>query len=220
MPQLPFLRQFPVALFLLFIASAFAFNVWRDAPGCAISLDKQNVFYIGVDNPITVVARGVPLEQVNVSGENLTITKQSNDRYTVRGTMPGEGTITVSGGGLNQKFKYRVKRIPDPRPLLGARRGSGKIGNGEFKAQGGIAAVLENFDFDARCDVMEYEVTYLPKRSDPVTVLNSGARFSSASQDLVNRAVPGDTYFFDEIKVKCPGDAGARNLGALVFKIR
>ncbi|MEY3249648.1 MAG: hypothetical protein RL742_1691, partial [Bacteroidota bacterium] len=31
---------------------------------------------------------------------------------------------------------------------------------------------------------------------------------------------PGDTYFFDDIKVKCPGDNIPRNLGGLSFKIR
>jgi hypothetical protein len=202
------------------IVASLSFNVWRDAPGCAISLDKQNVFYIGVDNPISVVVRGVPLEQVSLSGEGLSITKGTGDFYTVRATTPGEGSIKVTGGGLNQTFKYRIKRIPDPALRLGGSRRSGSIGNGEFKAQGGIAAVLENFDFDARCDVVSYEITYLPKRNDPVTQLNTGARFGSAAIDLVNRAKPGDAYFFDEIKVRCPGDAAARNLGAMVFKIK
>lgn len=65
-----------------------------------------------------------------------------------------------------------------------------------------------------------FEVTYLPKRQDPVVRQNSGVRFSSDVQDMVNKAKPGDAYFFDNIKCKCPGDAAARNLGGLAFKIK
>ena len=94
------------------------------------------------------------------------------------------------------------------------------MGNGELNAQGSISAVLENFDFDARCDVVGFEVTYLAKRQDPFTMFNSGGRFNNEVSDFVKKAKPGDVYFFDEIKCRCPGDATARNLGSLVFRIR
>ncbi len=128
--------------------------------------------------------------------------------------------LTVSAIGVSQKFTYRVKRIPDPTPLLGAKHRSKAMANGEFRAQGGIATVLENFDFEAKCDVAGFEVTYLPKRQDPITKQNSGARWNGDVQDWISKAKPGDAYFFDDIKCKCPGDAAARNLGGLAFKIR
>lgn len=104
--------------------------------------------------------------------------------------------------------------------MLGGRYTSRTMGNGEFKAPNGLSAVLENFDFDAGCEVVSYEVTYLAKREDPYTRYNAGARFSSDVRDMVARAKPGDVYFFDEVKVKCPGDVTPRNLGSLVFRIR
>ena len=207
----------------LLLSAIFAFKDLDETPACAISLDKQNVFYIGVDNPVSVVVRGVPLEDVQVRSGNLSVVNQagSPDRYTVRANTPGEATITVSGGKLPPtEFKYRVKRIPDPRPLLGARLKSGAIANGVFRAQGGIAAVLENFDFDARCDVLGYEVNYISPKQDPVTVQNEGARFDEDASPLIQKAKPGDVYFFDEIRCRCPGDAGARKLCSLVFKIK
>lgn len=186
----------------------------------AVSLDKMNVFYIGVDNPISVSAAGVSSNDVKVSASGVTVSGNGGGKFTVRATTPGEATLTVSGGGASQTFKYRVKRIPDPTPLLGAKHRSKAMANGEFKAQGGIASVLENFDFEAKCDIVGFEVTYLPKRQDPITKNNGGARWGGDVQDMINKAKPGDSYFFDDIKTKCPGDPVARNIGGLAFKIR
>lgn len=189
---------------------------------CSVQLDKMNVFYIGVDNPITVSAAGVSSNDLKVNANGVNITRSGSSNYIVRADKPGEATITLQGGGLPPtSFKYRVKRIPDPVPLLGAKIKSGAMGNGEFKAQGGIGAVLENFDFDAKCDVVGFTCTYLAKRADPSPdTPNAGARFGGTVAEMVQKAKPGDTYFFDDIKVKCPGDNIPRNLGGLSFKIR
>jgi len=188
----------------------------------AVSLDKMNIFYIGVENPISVSAAGVSSNEVKVSATGVNVKSNGGGKFTVTATTPGEATLTVSGGGASQTFQYRVKRIPDPVPRLGGnpKNNGGMMGNGEFKAQGGISAILENFDFDAKCDVVGFELTYLPKRQDPITSVNAGARWNSQSQDFVNKAKPGDAYFFDEVKCKCPGDPAARNIGSIAYKIR
>jgi gliding motility-associated protein GldM len=186
----------------------------------AVQLDKMNVFYIGVENPISVSAAGVSSNDVKVSATGVNVANKGGGHFIITANTPGEAVLTVSAPGVSQRFTYRVKRIPDPTPMLGAKHRSKAMANGEFKAQGGIAAVLENFDFDAKCDIVGFEVTYLPKRQDPISKQNSGARWNSDAQDMINKAKPGDAYFFDDIKCKCPGDAAARNLGGLAFKIR
>ena len=188
----------------------------------AVSLDKMNVFYIGVDNPISVSAAGVSSNEVKVTASGVTTSPNGNGKFIVRATTPGDATLTVSGGGASQTFQYRVKRIPDPGPRLGGnpKNKGGAMGNGEFKAQGGVSALLEGFDFDAKCDIVGFEVTYLPKRQDPITAQNSGARWNGTIQDYISKAKPGDAYFFDDVKCKCPGDPAARNIGSFAYKIR
>jgi gliding motility-associated protein GldM len=188
----------------------------------AVQLDKMNVFYIGVDNPITVSAAGLNSNQVRVSGSGggISISGSGSGR-TVRVNTPGEATLTVSGEGVSQTFNYRVKRIPDPIPKLGAQHQSKAMGSGEFAAQSGIAAVLENFDFDVKCEIAGFTAVYLQKRGDPSPPkTNGGARFNEDIASMVRKAKPGDAYFFDDIKAKCPGDGAARNIGGLAFKIR
>ncbi len=135
--------------------------------------------------------------------------------------MPGEATISVSGGELGMhRVKYRVKRFPDPMLLLGAQFRGPEIQNGQFKAQGGLAAVMNAYDVCGYCDMVSFEFSYKGKNQDPVMVLNLGAHYNAQAQELVNRAQPGDVYSFDAVKVRCPGDQAARDLGSIFFRIK
>lgn len=185
-----------------------------------VSADKMNVFYIGVDNPVSVVAAGISSNDLKVSPSGISLNKTGKGKYNATASRPGNATITVSGGGLAAtKFEFRVKRIPDPIARLG-NKDSGSLGTGEFKAQGGVAAWLDNFDFDAKCKIEGFIMTRVAKRSDPVDAPNRGARFSGQAERLKNMATPGDIYYFENIKARCPGDAAARKINSLVFKIR
>lgn len=203
-------------------AILFAFTRHLEEPACVIGLDRMNVFYCSVDNPVSILVRGVPDAEVRIeTSANLKIQKDGNMHYTVRASTPGEGTITVSGGKLQPvTFRYRVKRIPDPVFLLGATYQSRKIGNGTFKAQGGVAAVIMNFDIDARCEVVSYRVVHLRKGRLISETINKGSRFDAGVQPVINDARPGDTYIFQDAKVRCPGDQYARDMGqTLTFEI-
>ncbi|MFZ4544235.1 MAG: gliding motility protein GldM [Saprospiraceae bacterium] len=203
------------------VTSDFTYEVGRRS--VAVSADKMNVFYIGVQNPISVAAAGVSSNEIRVSasgsGANL---NGSGKNFVVTVGTPGECNINVSGGGLNETFKFRVKRIPDPVAQLGIGKiaKGGSMPNGEFKAQQGLVAMLEGFDFDARCDIQSYNVTYVAKRQDPVTYPNQGARYNGNNAGIINRAKPGDVYYFDEVKARCPGDQAGRQINSLVFQIK
>lgn len=191
----------------------------------AVSADKMNVFYIGVDNPLSVAAAGVSSNELRVSasggGASLS---GSGSNYICKVTTPGEAQINVSGGGLNQSFKFRVKRIPDPFAQLpsndrGYNRG-GAIGNGTMKAMTSIVAVLDNFDFEAKCNIQSFDFTFVAKRQDPVTYPNQGGSFNGNVSGAIQKSKPGDVLYFDNVKGRCPGDAAGRELNSLVLKIK
>lgn len=186
-----------------------------------VAADKMNVFYIGVDNPVSVAAAGVSSNELRVSGSGGGIKMNgSGSKYNVTVSQPGEARINVSAPGMpNSSFAFRVKRIPDPTPQLGRSKG-GNMGNGEFKAQEGLVALLEGFDFDAKCQIQGYDLVYLPKREDPIDSSNPGGRFNDKSERLRDRAKPGDSYLFRNIKARCPGDSAGRDLGTMAFQIR
>jgi gliding motility-associated protein GldM len=187
-----------------------------------VSADKMNVFYIGVDNPVSVAAAGVSSNELKVSasGGGISLKSSGTGKYVATVSEPGEARITVSGGGLTPtNFNFRVKRIPDPTPQLGRSKG-GEMANGEFKAQDGLIAMLEGFDFDARCDIQGYDLVYIAKREDAVDSQNPGGRYNEKSRRLVERAKPGDVYYFNNIRARCPGDKAGRAIGTMVFRIK
>ncbi len=183
-----------------------------------VSADKMNVMYVGVENPISVAAAGVPSGQVKVSAEGVSLAPAGNGRFTATPQKIGKATITVSGGGLKPTtFEYRVKRIPDPVMVMSNHRG-GQISVAEFKVQQGIYPLLEGFDFDAKCDVQDYLIVRV-RKGDAAEVRNNTGRFGSEARRLIDSAQRGDVFYFDNIKVKCPGDAAPRNLGGMIFTL-
>lgn len=205
------------------VTSDFTYEVGRRS--VAVSADKMNVFYIGVDNPISVAAAGVSSNEIRVSASGAGASLSgSGKNFTVKASTPGEATVNVSGGGLNENFKFRVKRIPDPFAQLPSNDRSynrgGAIGNGTMKAMSQIVAVLDNFDFEAKCSVQSFEFTYVAKRQDPVTYPNQGGSFNGNVSGAIQKSKPGDVLYFDNIKGRCPGDAAGRELNSLVFKIK
>ncbi len=184
------------------------------------SADKMNVFYVGVDNPLSISAAGVPSAQVVVTAEGANLQKESNGHYNVKPTKIGNAKIRVSGGGLDPVvFDYRVKKIPDPVILLGSKRGGG-MSAAEFRVHPGIRPHLENFDFQATCRIAGFEMARVRKGDDVQIEKNSGGAYAGKVKRLVEQAQRGDTYYFDKIKVRCPGDEIGRTLNGMIFNIR
>ncbi len=191
----------------------------------SVSASKMNVFYIGVDNPVEISAAGVSSNdmKVSMSGAGGGTIKKANGAYVVnvtRQTKKGEfAKINVSAAGLNASKDFRVKRIPDPVPTLSNKKG-GSIANGVFRAQRALIPTLENFDFDARCNIVGFNMIRSAKREDPVQALNKGGKFGDKALAEVAKAKPGDIFVFDNIKCKCPGDQANRTLPSSVYKIQ
>ena len=97
---------------------------------------------------------------------------------------------------------------------------TGNITASEFKAQLGLIAWLDNFDFDAKCIVDSYTLYYTAKRKDPVMLNARGGKFKGMMNKIIKQAASGDQYTFTNVKVKCPGDVVGRPANSLYFKIR
>jgi gliding motility-associated protein GldM len=189
-----------------------------------VAAEKMNVFYIGVDNPVSISAAGIPTAQLNVdaqgAGISLTPIEGTGNRYNVRVEQPGDASIILSGGGLERtSFDFRVRRIPDPVAKFSGEVG-GALGDGQFRAQRGVIASLENFDFDARCEIAGFRLVRIERRQDPQIADNVGGSFGAEAQRLVDQASPGDRFFFENVRARCPGDSATRRINDMGFTIR
>ena len=192
-------------------------------PTAVVSADKMNVFYIGVDNPVSISAPGIPKEKIRPSITGGTITG-SNGSYIVRVTAQGEANVTVSGeiekgqtkvlGGA----KYRVKRVPDPVAKFGGMV-SGQMNKSVVRAQGFVSAVLENFDFDLKFNVSKFTLIVAKKRQDVITLQSASNALTSEMQNALSGLNPGDRFYFDDIIAKGP-DGSNRKLGVVAITVQ
>lgn len=185
-------------------------------PSAVVSPDKMNVLYIGVPNPISVSAPGVPKEQIKVSISGGSVSG-SGGHYTATVNSPGTTKVTVMGdkGIVLGASEFRVKRIPDPKAQFAGKSG-GKTSAANIRAQDRIFARLEGFEFDAKFNVTRFTLLIAKPRQDVVTYTTSGADLSSAMKSAMNNVTPGTTVVFQDIIAVGP-DGSQRGLDPIVL---
>ena len=195
-----------------------AFPMLITAQHVTVTNTKMNIAYIGIDNPIEICVANQSVEAIKVNVENGSI-EEINGVYIWNPTSTGDAMLVVSVNG-NQvaEVKYRVKRVPNPVAKLG-NQSSRNITPAEFIAQKGIVADLENFNFDANCEILGYTITFVRKGKDPVDFENKGGNINNNVINIIKTLGSGDTVYFENIKCKTPGDSNARKINSLVFRI-
>lgn len=208
-----------LGLLIFLTIGSYAFTQHSDRT-VSVSADKMNVLYKGIDNPITVAVAGIPSEDTYVESEQLELFDQGDGHYIARPKQVGEAIIQVRAKDNSKKaVRFRVKNIPDPIAKINGRIG-GSISAGSFQKSKGLEAVLEGFEFDSTCKVIQYNLTHVPKQQDPVESINFGSLYNDNSTALVQKAAPGDLYYIDKVTCQCPGDKEERPINSLVFKIQ
>jgi gliding motility-associated protein GldM len=191
-------------------------------PTTTIAATKMNVFYIGVDNPVSVSAPGVPADKVRPSISNGSISKSGKDGYVVRVSTPGTARVTVSAevDGANKKMgdmEFRVKRIPNPVPYVGGKTGSETITLAQLKASATIQAKMENFDFDISVTVQSY-IFSTSIQGAIVEEKIPGNKLTGKALQYINTAKKNQKFYFEKIQVRMP-DGTVRELSPVSLKV-
>jgi gliding motility-associated protein GldM len=176
------------------------------ASGVAVSANKMNVLYIGVDNPLTITA-GAGSEKVTAQFSGGAISKTSGNQYIAKPSAGSYGdhsvTVLVAGKAAG-KVGFRVKQLPNPTAYVGNLK-AGAVPSASFKAMGGVIAKLEDSEFDAPFEVISYRVGALSADiPDYAPVENKGARWSGGAAALINKLKPGSLVAITDITVKGP----------------
>jgi gliding motility-associated protein GldM len=168
--------------------------------GAAVMLDKMNVFYIGVDNPVTIGSpTGWDKTSVSMSGGSIS---GNGSARTVRVSSIGNATISVIADGKPSQFQFRCKRIPDPVFKVGS--GKGRMAVVEFKGQQFCRADLLGFDFDLRYTVVSATVYFGGAGFPSVAIGNINSNSLGSVSALMQRCMPGTSVAFTNIKVSGP----------------
>jgi len=185
-------------------------------PSAVVSPDKMNVLYIGVANPLSVSAPGVPKESMKVSMSGGSISG-SGGHYTATVSSVGTAKVTVFGdkGMVLGTSDFRVKRIPDPKPQFAGKSG-GNTSAANLRAQDRVFAKLDNFDFDAKFNVTRFTLLVVKPRQDAIIMSGSGGELTGAMRSVMNTVTPGTTVVFKDIVAVGP-DGTPRGLDPIVL---
>jgi gliding motility-associated protein GldM len=193
-----------------------------EEPMLVVSPTKMNVFYLGVDNPVEISVPGVGADKVFPNITNGTIAKDGK-AFVVRPAKSGIAQVNVmveiekSKKNMGMK-EFRVKTVPDPVAKVAGIKGAGGIEKAVLMAQGGVAAVMENFDFDLTFKVTEFKVSVNIGgfTNDKISKSN---KFTTEQYALIKQASRGQKVYVEDVKAVGP-DGSIRQLGSIALTIK
>ena len=190
----------------------------------SIGLDKMNVLYIGVDNPVTIAASGGGDDKVqaSISGGGGSLTRVGNGKYIARvSTVSDDCKITVNvEGKIAGQQTFRVRTVPQAQAYVGGQPSGANVSAGAFKAQGGVGAGIKDFPFELSYDVQSFTFTCDTDDGDIISVPNNGASFSPAVRNAMNAQLKANKMVtIDNIRVKGP-DGKTSPAPSLIYYIK
>ena len=193
---------------------------FSSAQNISISAEKNNVFYIGVDNPVSILVTNYPSVQVIVKTPKGEVHGSGRIRI-YRGFEPGNTSIILyENDGLTEigRSNFRVKYIPDPVAKVGP-SGGGKINKTVLRNQQYLRAVLEDFDYNVGFTIDSFTTHII--RTDTCLIkefINVGAKFSNSLGESLNTIKRNDIVIFKNIYAKGP-DGRTLLLAPIAFAI-
>jgi gliding motility-associated protein GldM len=186
----------------------------------AVALDKMNVLFIGVQNPVTVSGSGSASQLiVNASGGGINLSG-SNGRYTATvNSETDDCTINVTTPDKKTTpFRFRVRSIPDPSPYVGTVK-SGEMAANAFKSQAGVRAIVENFFYETQFNVVSFRMTGDGEGFENIEEkINSGAAWNEA-RSIISKCRSGSFITIEDIRAVGP-DGRTRKLTPMIFNLK
>ncbi len=191
-------------------------------PSLAISATKMNVFYIGVDNPVSISAGGVSPDQISASITNGSISR-SGSEWVVRPESPGKGSVSVNAK-LGDRMKsmgaveFRVKNVPSPNAFI-ANTDGGAVSKDLVLASGAIIPRMpSDFEFNLNFLVTSFKFSG-NRKGDVFDIPGNGNSLTSQMKDFIRASRRGDKVILEDIMAKGP-DGKTRKLNSIVLTLQ
>ncbi|MFN3556243.1 MAG: gliding motility protein GldM [Bacteroidales bacterium] len=197
-------------------------------PSATVSADAMNVFYMGVDNPISVSVPGIASDRIvaRISGTGNQLVRRPAGGYNVR-LNPNHNVnqnvnITLFArldDGSERRMGesvFRVKVVPDPVPEI-AGQTEGNIPRDILAGQP-IIPRMRDFDFQMSFRILSFSMNTTV--AGDFQEWRSGSNLQTPEMEAaIRRASRGQRFTFENIQAV--GDDGrTRNLPPMVFRIQ
>jgi gliding motility-associated protein GldM len=181
-------------------------------PAVAVSAEKMNVMYSGVENPVSVSAAGIAPSDlvVSITGCGGTLSNNGNGKYVAKVSGTGSCVVTVMAKtptGLKQQGPpqvFRVKRLPNPPFRVGGKTTYGNIDMSLVSAKSLSGFGLDNsgFDFATTSKVKEFTMSVATSGMISPDFKCYNGQLSEDAKKALIRIKPGSKIFIENIKIQ------------------
>jgi gliding motility-associated protein GldM len=187
-------------------------------PSATVSADLMNMLYAGYSNPISVSVPGVPLNKIQASMTNGTLTPTGPGKFIARPSKIGQDaviTVTSTNTGKPQQmgqFKFRVRRLPDPTPFIAmadekgnpTRFKGGGMAKQSLMGIDGIGAAIDDGILDIGFRVLSFETVFYDNMGNAVPMVGEGDKFSARQKDTFRKLTRNRRFYISRVKAIGP----------------
>ena len=195
-------------------------------PSATIAADKMNVLYAGIANPVSVSGPVSP-DKLSVSFPGCSASSQGGGKFNVSvpASLIGKTVTATVAAKVGESSKtmgsttFRVKRVPDPRAVLGANIRGGKRPKAEILANPVVRATMgDDFVYDLKWSVNSFRVILVVKGMEEPAIVCQGGALSEKAKAAIQKASSNTVIYFSDIKVS--SEAGSRTLDEFSVRVR
>lgn len=187
-------------------------------PMASISATMMNVFYAGIDNPVSIAVSGVPQQSIQATMTNGTLVK-SGDHWVAHSSAIGkECTISVTaeldGTRTNVgSATFRVRKLPDPTPFIAWRDAQGNIqeykggkpfAKGTLLAARGLDAAIDDDLLKIDYRVVSFEMVLFDQMGNAMSERSAGANFSDRQRAAMRNMKHGKRFYISRVRATGP----------------
>jgi len=189
-------------------------------PSLTVSATKMNVFYTGVENPVSISVPGIARDQIIPSISVGTLTRDpAGENFMVRipGGTTGNATVTVNADfdgstKMMGSAEFRVKRVPDPTAYVANVNGGNVPVNALIAAGAIIPKMPDDFDFDLNFVITSF--TFVSIRSGDIFERRATNNIlTDEMKNFVSASKRGTKVWLEDIMARGPD--GNRRLGTI-----
>jgi hypothetical protein len=89
----------------------------------------------------------------------------------------------------------------------------------ELKALKRLDATFPSFKAQSNCPVIRFNLFFLARKKDGISIVNPGETFSEYTLKLIDQAQVGDHLIFDNIRIMCVGEESSKKYGGIGLKV-
>jgi gliding motility-associated protein GldM len=183
-----------------------------------VAADIMNLFFIGIDNPVSIAVSGIANDKLIVSIKNGSITG-SKGKYIVKVDNLNDVVIQVAAELKPGEIKvcgssiFRVKRIPNPIPCVNGNCNANVTINKTELLKNPELTVKSMVPFELTFQIVSFTMAY-SSHNTIISETATGNKLSQKMIETISNMVSGSKIYFEDIKALGPDDE-VRNLNSI-----